>query len=245
MGCNQIIFTDKGNKEYVNTKKWLVQTGQPLFFYQRILSVHCELDVLRSSFSEFFTSLCSLKVLVYSLNIALTCSSNSAEVSSLSSALFAAALELSSRSVVSVEESYESSVEALLSSELGSSLFVVSVEYVDNSEVLLCCLVVSSCEVTACLTIVSVAESENTHCVVPVSILLALLEGSLSLVILTHNDVCSSKVVLSCVAVILLSCLLVKFNLLIVVLYECCSAKKCCLIENVDILFYELKEFVV
>ena len=46
MGCNQIIFTDKGNKEYVNTKKWLVQMGQPLFFYQRILSVHCELNVL-------------------------------------------------------------------------------------------------------------------------------------------------------------------------------------------------------
>ena len=55
MGCNQIIFTDKGNKEYVNTKKWLVQTGQPLFsisVYYLYIANSMSLADLSASFSQ-------------------------------------------------------------------------------------------------------------------------------------------------------------------------------------------------
>ena len=73
----------------------------------------------------------------------------------------------------------------------------------------------------------------------------ALVKSSLSLVVLIHIEVSDGKVVLSCVAVELVSCLLVKLDLLVVVLYESSCAEKCSLVENVDVLLDKLEKLVV
>ena len=69
-----------------------------------------ELDVLGSTSSELLALLCNLKVLLHTSSIAITSSSDCAEVSSA----WALALKSSSRSCVAVEKSDESCVEALV-----------------------------------------------------------------------------------------------------------------------------------